>query len=190
MTATRRGCIRRSSRRSAPPSISARRSTRDSTRVSRGSTPSCRRAATPRARRQLIDEEIARLAQGRSDSAELTKARNQALAWFWRGLETIAGKARGARAVRGVPRRLSQAVRRAGGLREHHGRGRACGAATISCGQPHRRFARIAHRRDQPAATARIDRSRSHEVARMQLALLALLAACRRWRRRRGRRAV
>ena len=42
---------------------------------------------------RLIDEEIARLAQDGPTSAELTKARNQALVSFWRGLETIAGKA-------------------------------------------------------------------------------------------------
>ena len=42
---------------------------------------------------KLIDEEIARLAQDGPTPAELTKARNQALVSFWRGLETIAGKA-------------------------------------------------------------------------------------------------
>jgi zinc protease len=42
---------------------------------------------------QLIDEEIVRLAKDGPTAAELTKARNQALASFWRGLETIAGKA-------------------------------------------------------------------------------------------------
>jgi zinc protease len=42
---------------------------------------------------RLIDEEIARLAKDGPTPAELTKARNQALASFWRGLETIAGKA-------------------------------------------------------------------------------------------------
>jgi zinc protease len=42
---------------------------------------------------RLIDEEIARLAQEGPTAAELAKARNQALAGFWRGLETISGKA-------------------------------------------------------------------------------------------------
>jgi len=42
---------------------------------------------------KLIDEEIARLAQDGPTSIEITKARNQALAGFWRGLETISGKA-------------------------------------------------------------------------------------------------
>jgi zinc protease len=42
---------------------------------------------------RLIDEELARLATDGPTPAELTKARNQALAGFWRGLETISGKA-------------------------------------------------------------------------------------------------
>ena len=42
---------------------------------------------------QLVDEELARLAADGPSTAELTKARNQALAGFWRGLETISGKA-------------------------------------------------------------------------------------------------
>ena len=42
---------------------------------------------------RLIDEEIARLAKDGPTPAELAKARNQALAGFWRGLETISGKA-------------------------------------------------------------------------------------------------
>ncbi len=42
---------------------------------------------------KLIDEEIARLAQQGPTAAEITKARNQALAGFWRGLQTISGKA-------------------------------------------------------------------------------------------------
>jgi zinc protease len=42
---------------------------------------------------QLVDAEIARLAQEGPTPAELTKARNQALAGFWQGLETISGKA-------------------------------------------------------------------------------------------------
>jgi zinc protease len=42
---------------------------------------------------RLIDEEIARLAKEGPTPAELAKARNQALAGFWRGLETISGKA-------------------------------------------------------------------------------------------------
>ena len=42
---------------------------------------------------QLIDEEIARLAQEGPTPVEITKARNQALVGFWRGLETISGKA-------------------------------------------------------------------------------------------------
>jgi zinc protease len=42
---------------------------------------------------KLIDEEIARIAKDGPTPAELTKARNQALAGFWRGLETISGKA-------------------------------------------------------------------------------------------------
>ena len=42
---------------------------------------------------RLIDEEIARLAQDGPTPVELAKARNQALAGFWRGLETISGKA-------------------------------------------------------------------------------------------------
>jgi len=42
---------------------------------------------------RLIDEEIARLAKDGPNAAELAKARNQALAGFWRGLETINGKA-------------------------------------------------------------------------------------------------
>jgi len=42
---------------------------------------------------RLIDEEIARLAKDGPTAAELAKARNQALAGFWRGLETIDGKA-------------------------------------------------------------------------------------------------
>jgi zinc protease len=42
---------------------------------------------------KLIDEEIARIAKDGPTTAELAKARNQALAGFWRGLETISGKA-------------------------------------------------------------------------------------------------
>jgi zinc protease len=42
---------------------------------------------------RLIDEEIARMAKDGPTPAELAKARNQALAGFWRGLETISGKA-------------------------------------------------------------------------------------------------
>jgi zinc protease len=42
---------------------------------------------------RLIDEEIARLAKEGPTAAELAKARNQALSGFWRGLETISGKA-------------------------------------------------------------------------------------------------
>jgi zinc protease len=42
---------------------------------------------------QLLDEEIARLAAEGPTAIELTKARNQALAGFWRGLQTISGKA-------------------------------------------------------------------------------------------------
>jgi zinc protease len=41
----------------------------------------------------LIDEELARIARDGPTPAELAKARNQALAAFWRGLETISGKA-------------------------------------------------------------------------------------------------
>jgi zinc protease len=43
---------------------------------------------------RLIDEEIARIAKDGPSAEELAKARNQALAGFWRGLETINGKAR------------------------------------------------------------------------------------------------
>ena len=56
----------------------------------RGRAAGRRRDAAPR---QLIDEEIARLAQEGPTPTELTKARNQALVGFWRGLETISGKA-------------------------------------------------------------------------------------------------
>jgi zinc protease len=42
---------------------------------------------------KLIDDEIARIARDGPTPAELTKARNQALAGFWRGLQTISGKA-------------------------------------------------------------------------------------------------
>jgi zinc protease len=42
---------------------------------------------------RLVNEEIARLAKDGPTPAELAKARNQALADFWRGLETISGKA-------------------------------------------------------------------------------------------------
>jgi len=42
---------------------------------------------------RLIDEEIARIAKEGPTVGELAKARNQALAGFWRGLETISGKA-------------------------------------------------------------------------------------------------
>jgi zinc protease len=42
---------------------------------------------------RIVDEEIARLAQDGPTPVELTKARNQALAGFWRGLQTISGKA-------------------------------------------------------------------------------------------------
>jgi len=41
----------------------------------------------------LVDEAIARLAKDGPSAAELAKARNQALASFWRGLQTINGKA-------------------------------------------------------------------------------------------------
>ena len=41
----------------------------------------------------LIDEELARIARDGPTPADLAKARNQALAAFWRGLETISGKA-------------------------------------------------------------------------------------------------
>jgi zinc protease len=42
---------------------------------------------------KLIDEEVARMASEGPTPAELAKARNQALASFWHGLETISGKA-------------------------------------------------------------------------------------------------
>ena len=42
---------------------------------------------------RLIDDEIARLTRDGPTAAELTKARNQMLAGFWRGLQTISGKA-------------------------------------------------------------------------------------------------
>jgi zinc protease len=42
---------------------------------------------------RLIDEEIARIVRDGPTPVELAKARNQALAGFWRGLETISGKA-------------------------------------------------------------------------------------------------
>jgi zinc protease len=42
---------------------------------------------------RIIDEEIARLTREGPTPAELAKARNQALAGFWHGLETISGKA-------------------------------------------------------------------------------------------------
>lgn len=42
---------------------------------------------------RLVDEEIARIAKDGPTAAELAKARNQALAGFWRGLATISGKA-------------------------------------------------------------------------------------------------
>jgi zinc protease len=42
---------------------------------------------------KLIDAEIARISRDGPTPAELAKARNQALAGFWRGLETISGKA-------------------------------------------------------------------------------------------------
>ncbi len=41
----------------------------------------------------LIDAELTRIARDGPTPAELAKARNQALASFWRGLETISGKA-------------------------------------------------------------------------------------------------
>ena len=55
----------------------------------------CRRATGGRRDRteRIIDEEIARLAQEGPTPIEITKARNQALAGFWHGLETISGKA-------------------------------------------------------------------------------------------------
>jgi zinc protease len=42
---------------------------------------------------KLIDEEIARIARDGPTAAELAKARNQALAGFWHGMETLSGKA-------------------------------------------------------------------------------------------------
>jgi zinc protease len=42
---------------------------------------------------KLVDEEIARIVRDGPTPAELSKARNQALAGFWRGLQTISGKA-------------------------------------------------------------------------------------------------
>jgi zinc protease len=42
---------------------------------------------------KLIDAELARISRDGPTPAELAKARNQALAAFWRGLETISGKA-------------------------------------------------------------------------------------------------
>jgi zinc protease len=42
---------------------------------------------------KLIDEELERIARDGPTTAELAKARNQALAAFWRGLETVSGKA-------------------------------------------------------------------------------------------------
>ena len=42
---------------------------------------------------RLIDAELERIARDGPTTAELAKARNQALAGFWRGLETISGKA-------------------------------------------------------------------------------------------------
>jgi zinc protease len=42
---------------------------------------------------RLVDDEITRIATEGPTAVELTKARNQALAGFWRGLQTIDGKA-------------------------------------------------------------------------------------------------
>ena len=93
MTAIRRGSTSDWSRRSRPRSTSARSSTP-------GFDPGLAwvYAVVPPGgdvtrTEKLIDEEIARLAQEGPTPVEITKARNQALVGFWRGLETISGKA-------------------------------------------------------------------------------------------------
>ena len=50
-------------------------------------------AGDPARAEKIIDEEVARMAKDGPTPAELAKARNQALAGFWHGLETISGKA-------------------------------------------------------------------------------------------------
>jgi len=66
----------------------------------------------------LIDEEIARLAKDGPSAAELAKARNQALAGFWRGLQTINGKAQALGTYEVFHGDYRKLVRRAGGVRK------------------------------------------------------------------------
>ena len=80
---------------------------------------------------RLIDEEIARIAHDGPTPAELTKARNQALASFWRGLETIDGKAEALGTYEVFHGDYPQAVRRAGCTRAS--RPRTCARSRRRC---------------------------------------------------------
>ena len=86
----------------------------------------------------IVDEEIARLAHEGPTPAELTKARNQALAGFWRGLQTISGKAQALgtyEVFHGDYRKLFDAP---AGVRERHGGRRASARrAGAAAGEPH-----------------------------------------------------
>ena len=128
---------------------------------------------------KLIDEEIARLAQGRT---ELGGAHEGAQP----GARLVLARSRddrrqggGTRAVRGVPRRLSPAVRRARSLRKHHRRRRAYARDVRAQGhEPHCRFARIATGGNRIARIRASSTGAEAMRAPRMLALIALLSAC------------
>ena len=148
-------------------------------RASPGSTRSCRRAATSRRPRRLIDEEIARLAKDGPTPAELAKARNQALAGFWRGLETISGKAQALgtyEVFHGDYRKLFDAPAVYEGITAEDVRQAAAHGAAR--GEPHGRRARAEVRTRPPEHGRRRTREVRDERARSGVAsLVASLAA-------------
>ena len=74
---------------------------------------------------KLIDAELARISRDGPTPAELAKARNQALAGVLARPRDHQRQGAGARDLRGLPRRLPQALRCAGCLRGNHRGGRA-----------------------------------------------------------------
>ena len=98
---------------------------------------------------KIVDEEIARMAKDGPTPAELTKARNQALAGFWHGLETISGKAQALgtfEVFEGDYRKMFDAPDEYESITADDVKQAATNDA--ACGQPHPRRARAEDRLD------------------------------------------
>ena len=113
--------------------------------------------------RSALDAALAEVvAQGVTD-AELARAKNLYASTFWKQLATINGKAGLLGAVRSLRRRLQEAVRFAGDLRQGDARGRAEGrGARVPEESPHGRRAGGEAMKRRP----RSERSASHAVRR------------------------